>query len=109
MRTARWIFAFSFLAAVLVWAQRDRGVAPPRELPTWEYRQLQPQEVGPGEFKQVDWYQVTAMGAQGWELVGVTPWVLRNDVHKPAKDGEQKLVTQNYVAYVFKRQRPEQR
>ncbi|WP_321477998.1 hypothetical protein [uncultured Paludibaculum sp.] len=109
MKIARWMFAFLTLAAVLVWAQRDRGVAPPRELPTWEYLHLQPQEIGVGEYQQVSWYQVTALGAQGWELISVTPWVLRNDLHKPQKEGESRLVTQNYVAYYFKRQRPEQR
>ena len=109
MKFARWIFAFLTLTAVLVWAQRERGVAPSRELPTWEYRHLEPQEVSPGAYQQVDWSLVTSLGAQGWELVSVSPWVMRNDIHQPRKEGEPKLVTQNYMAFYFKRQRPEQR
>ncbi|MGJ5819432.1 hypothetical protein [Paludibaculum fermentans] len=97
------------LAAVLVWAQRDRGIAPSRDLPTWEYRHLQPQEIAPGAYQQVDWNLVISMGAQGWELVNVTPWVLRNDLHQQGKEGEPKLVTQNYMAFYFKRLRAEQR
>lgn len=110
MKVTRWIFAFSSLALFLVWPQRNHDAAPPRDVATWEYRELRPQEVGPGAYQQVDFYQVSSLGAQGWELVSVTPYVLRNDLHEPPqKNGESKLVTQNYFAYTFKRRRPEQR
>ncbi len=91
-------------AAALLWGQRDR-LAPSRETPTWEYRALVPVEVGPGVYQQVEWYQVTSLGDQGWELVSVTPWVIRNDERKYKSEEMPRVITQNYLAYYFKRAR----
>jgi len=108
MTNRAWLLFALFTA--LVFAQRDR-LAPPPNLPTWDYRVLAPQETAIGVYKQVDWYEVESLGSQGWELVSVSSWVLRNDEHRTEpKLGELKsaprLVTQNYLAYYFKRPRP---
>lgn len=91
-------------AAALLLAQRDT-LAPPRGVAPWEYRALLPQEIGPGVYRQVEWFQVVEMGNQGWELVSVTPYVIRNDERKYKGEENPRIVTQNYLAYYFKRQR----
>ncbi|MBI5083971.1 MAG: hypothetical protein HZB13_05165 [Acidobacteria bacterium] len=110
MRHAALLYLVAGLVAgaALVWGQRER-LAPAREIPTWEYRALAPQEMGKGRYQQVSWDMVQSLGAQGWELVGVTSWVIRNDEHLGSLDAPPKVVTQNYVAYYFKRQRPMER
>lgn len=95
-------------AGVLVWGQRDQ-FAPSRETPTWEYRSLLPQETSPGIYRQVEWFNVTSLGSQGWELVSVTPYVIRNDERQYRSEEMPKVITQNYVAYYFKRPRTLQR
>lgn len=91
-------------AAALLLAQRH-SLAPPRGVAPWEYRALLPQEIGPGVYRQVEWFQVVEMGNQGWELVSVTPYVIRNDERKYKGEENPRIVTQNYLAYYFKRQR----
>ena len=95
-------------AGALLWGQRER-LAPNRDIATWEYRALVPQETGPGVYRQVEWYDVTSLGGQGWELVSVTPWVIRNDERKYKAEETPKVITQNYMAYYFKRPRAMQR
>jgi len=98
------------LAGAIVWGQRDRsGAPPPPNAPSWEYRYLLPEETSVGVYKQVEWFDVQSLGLQGWELVSVTPWVIRNDEHKGQVEGMPKVVTQNYLGYYFKRPRPVQR
>lgn len=104
MRRAWLVFLAAAAAAVLLLAQRE-PLAPPRGVAPWEYRALIPQEIGPGVYRQVDWYQVVEMGNQGWELVSVTPYVIRNDERKYKGEENPRIVTQNYLAYYFKRQR----
>jgi len=109
MKRALWIVVcLSCAAAAALWGQRER-LAPNRETTSWEYRALVPQEIGPGQYVQVEWYQVTALGDQGWEMVSVTPWVIRNDERKYKTEGMPKVVTQNYPAYYFKRPRVQQK
>lgn len=107
-RTGLYLLLAVTAAAALVWGQRER-LAPARQIPTWEYRTLAPEELGRGRYQQASWDKVQALGAQGWELVGVTPWVIRNDEQAGSMDAPPKVVTQNYVAYYFKRQRPMER
>ncbi len=109
MRNRAWIwFVCLAAAAALVWGQRER-LAPRPEVATWEYRSLVPQETGPGAYRQVEWLDVTLLGGQGWELVSVTPWVIRNDERKYKAEESPKVITQNYMAYYFKRPRSLQR
>jgi hypothetical protein len=49
------------------------------------------------------------MGEQGWEMVGVVPFVLHNDERIYKEQGTTRVVTQNYLAYYFKRPRQPQR
>lgn len=106
-RALAWVVCLA-AAAALVWGQRER-IAPNREIATWEYRSLVPQEISPGVYHQVEWFNVTALGDQGWELVSVTPWVIRNDERKYKAEEMPKVITQNYMAYYFKRPRTIQR
>jgi hypothetical protein len=103
-----WIVLAVCGALLLISAQRER-LAPPPQTTTYEYRALVPQEAGPGRFIQVEWYQVQAMGEQGWEMVGVVPFVLHNDERIYKEQGTTRVVTQNYLAYYFKRPRQPQR
>ena len=100
--------AVCVILALTIWAQNERH-APPPNLPTWEYRALVPIEISAGKYHQVDFFEVQSMGAQGWELISVTPWVIRNDEHKGSSEGMEKVVTQNYLGYFFKRPRPLQK
>jgi hypothetical protein len=68
-----------------------------------------PQETGPGVYRQVEWFDVTSLGDQGWELVSVTPWIIRNDERKYKTEETPKVITQNYMAYYFKRAKTLQR
>ncbi|MBI4890426.1 MAG: hypothetical protein HY821_07350, partial [Acidobacteria bacterium] len=78
MRPA-FVWGLTLIAAgAVLWGQRER-FAPSQEVATWEYRALIPQEVAPGSYRQVEFFDVMRMGDQGWELVSVTPWVIRND------------------------------
>lgn len=104
MRNVWLVTAAALAVAVLLFAQREQ-LAPPRGVAPWEYRALLPQEIGPGMYRQVDWFQVLEMGNQGWELVSVTPYVIRNDERKYRNEENPRVVTQNYLAYYFKRQR----
>jgi hypothetical protein len=88
-------------AAWLVWAQRT--IQPPEPAP-WEFRALFPHELGPGRYRHVEQYEVESLCRRGWELVSVTPWVIRNE-ERGTKDSSV-IVTQNYLAYFFKRPRP---
>ena len=103
MKTAAWILGMMLCGALLS-AQRER-MAPPRGAAAWEYRALLPRETAPGVFRQVDAWEVAALGEQGWELVSVTPWVIRNDERKYKGEENPRVVTQSYLAYYFKRQK----
>ncbi len=92
------------LCGALLFAQRER-MAPPRGTAAWEYRALTPPEIAPGVFRQVEPWDVQALGDQGWELVSVVPWVIRNDERKYKGEENPRVITQSYLAYYFKRQK----
>jgi hypothetical protein len=65
-----------------------------------------PRETSPGRFEQVDQSELRKAAEQGWELVGVTPFVYRNEEHNNGEmHGPKPVVTQTYPAYFFKRPR----
>lgn len=101
------VSCLALLAGLLLWSQSQR--APAAYLTMWEYKTLLPQETAPGLYAQVDWSDVQALGNQGWELVGVTSYVIHNDEHAGKSEGMPVVVTQNYQAFYFKRPRPPQR
>ena len=57
--------------------------------------------MAPARHRQVDPWELTRLGIEGWELVGVTPYVYQNEERGP--DGQKKVVTQVYPAYFFKK------
>jgi hypothetical protein len=98
----------TFLAAVLaaaavafMWGQSYRIIpdAPAR----FEVRSVLPKETSPGIYAQVDQGTLEQLAGQGWELVGVTPYIYRNEEHGPAMPAPRPIVTQVYPAYFFKR------
>lgn len=93
---------FFFLAALFLWAQRERSA--PAYLP-FEVRSVFPREIRPGIFEQVSPAELQALSQQGWELVSVAPWVYRNEERGPELQGPKPVVLQTYPAYFFKRTR----
>jgi len=74
----------------------------------YEMMSVFPQEVGNGEFTQVDPAQLQSLSADGWQLVSVAPYAYRNEGHGATTDATlppPPLVTQVYLAYFFQRSR----
>ena len=69
-------------------------------------RVLHPHEVAAGRYVQVRPYEIDQMAGEGWELVSVSTFVLRNEEHEGPK-GERPVVTQAYLSYAFKRLKSE--
>jgi hypothetical protein len=95
----------SALAAVFLWAQRERasGSAVVPDFVRLEMRSVFPREVTPGVYAQVDQRELQTLALQGWELVSVMPYVYRNEERGPEFHGPKPVVTQTYPAYFFKR------
>ena len=77
---------------------------------TYELLSVFPQETGAGgEYSQVDPSQLQSLSDQGWQLVSVSPYVLRNEGHAGTADDALSppppLATQVYLAYFFQRPR----
>lgn len=86
---------------------RVRTFSRDRPYPEWEVKVLHPHEIAAGRYAQVRPYELDQTAADGWELVSVTPFVMRNEEHEGPK-GERPMVTQVYVSYSFKRLRNDQ-
>jgi hypothetical protein len=98
MRRNLLVFAIAAMACVLLWAQQER----PFLHRPFEMKSVFPPEVSPGEFRQVDQLELQRLAEQGWELVGVVPFVYRNEERGDPKT-LRPIVTQTYPAYFFKR------
>ena len=94
------ILGLALSAAIFVWAQRERV---PAAYVAYEVRSVFPRETSPGEYAQVSQAELQALAQQGWELVGVMPYIYRNEEHGPELHGPKPVVTQSYPAYFFKR------
>lgn len=86
--------------AVLLFAQH-RGTQ--TDLPAWEVRSVFPREVSPAQYEQVQPRELQVLTDEGWELVGVTPFVYRNEERGGSNVNPRPVVTQTYPAYFFKR------
>jgi hypothetical protein len=97
-------------ATVVLVAQQQTRSRPVSsgQYPQWEVKVLNPQEIAPGRFSQVRPYELDEMATEGWELVSMTTFVLRNEEHEGAKGGERPIVTQAYMSYAFKRLKRDQ-
>jgi len=62
-----------------------------------------PRENPPGFYTQVDQRDLQNLANQGWELVGVAPYIYRNE--ERGSSNPKAVVTQTYPAYFFKRAR----
>jgi hypothetical protein len=89
------------MAAVLFLWSQQRDQSPPY-LP-FEVFSVFPREVSPGIYAQVEQRQLQTLSDQGWELVGVTPYIYRNEEHGEGDLGRRQVVTQTYPAYFFRR------
>jgi hypothetical protein len=89
------------IATALLLAQQPRP-RPAGDYPQWEVKVLHPQEIAAGRYSQVRPYELDNMAAEGWELVGMSQYVLRNEEHQ-GPNNERPMVTQAYMSYAFKR------
>jgi hypothetical protein len=71
--------------------------------PSWEVRSVFPREISPAQYEQVPQHDIQRLADEGWELVGVTPYVYRNEEHGGSNVNPKPVVTQTYPAYFFKR------
>jgi len=99
------ILVLAALAALaLMFAQQPRMLNPAHA--PFEILSVFPRETSPGQFEQVDQSELRKAAEQGWELVGVTPFIYRNEEHNNGEmHGPKPVVTQTYPAYFFKRPR----
>jgi hypothetical protein len=93
----------SFAAIAFLFAQPRM---PNQAHAPFEMLSVFPRETSPGQFQQVDQSELRNLAEQGWELVGVTPFIYRNEEHNNGEmHGPKPVVTQTYPAYFFKRMR----
>ncbi|MDE3196231.1 MAG: hypothetical protein KGN84_07800 [Acidobacteriota bacterium] len=96
-------------ALLMVFAQRPPWIdqaSPAAGRTPYEVLSVFPRESSPGEYAQVEQRELRSLAADGWELVGVTPYVYRNEEHRNGEmRGPKPVVTQTYPAYFFKRMR----
>lgn len=97
------VLSLVFAAAVLVWAQTKTTVP---VHPQWEVHAVFPRETSPAMYEQVSQQELQTLASQGWELVSVVPYVIRNEERGPALNNKP-AVTQSYPAYFFKRMKLE--
>ena len=98
--------ALTGLAAIaILFAQRNLNPGNPAHAP-FEVLSVFPRETVPGQYQQVYQNELRSLAEQGWELVGVTPFIYRNEERNNGEmRGPRPVVTQTYPAYFFKRQR----
>lgn len=89
-------------AGFILWSQQ-REQAPVYQ--SFEVYSAFPREVSPGIYAQVEQRQLQTLSEQGWELVGVTPYIYRNEEHPDGEFRPKLVVTQTYPAYFFRRVR----
>ena len=80
-------------------------IAAPANRTAYEFLSVFPAETAPGQYQQVPDAQLQQLAAQGWELVSVSTFVLRNEEHDSGDLYPRTVVTQAYPAYFLKRLR----
>ncbi len=89
------------MAAVLLWGQRVR----PADYAVYEVKSVFPHETSPAQYRQVQTSEIQSLTDQGWELVGVVPYIYKNEERGTPDLAPRPMVTQTYPAYFFKRLR----
>ena len=98
------ILVLASLAAIAFLVAQPRMLNPAHA--PFEMLSVFPRETAPGQFQQVDQNELHNLAEQGWELVGVAPFIYRNEEHNNGEmRGPKPVVTQTYPAYFFKRPR----
>ena len=87
---------------MLLWGQRSR----PADHAVYEVKSIFPREVAPAQYRQVESRELDVLAAEGWELVGVVPYIYKNEERGSADMAPRPMVTQTYPAYFFKRLKP---
>lgn len=90
------------VAAAFVAAQQRKASTPGQAYPAYEVLSVFPRETSPAVYQQVSEQEIESLAAQGWELVSVVPYVIRNEERGGAATNRP-AVTQAYPAYFFKR------
>jgi hypothetical protein len=102
MRRGLLLSGIAVAAALILWAQqRERAVAPP-----YEMKAVLPRETSPAQYQQVDQRELQSLADQGWQLVGVVPYIYKNEERGTPDLAPRPMVTQTYPAYFFQRLRP---
>ncbi|MEP6714702.1 MAG: hypothetical protein ABJC09_03955 [Terriglobia bacterium] len=92
------VLALALAAAALIFAQQQKTAAA-AHVP-FEVLSVFPHETSPGFYEQVKLHELQTVADQGWELVGVTPYIYRNE--ERGAGNPKAMVTQTYSAYFFK-------
>jgi len=92
-------FILAVAAAMVIWAQTKGSTTVYAQ---YEVRSVFPRETSPAMYEQVSQQELQTLASQGWELVSVTPFVVRNEERGNAANNKP-AVTQSYPAYFFKR------
>ena len=101
MRRLILVLALGLAAGFFLHAQRT----PNSFYAPFEVKALFPPETSPGQFRQVSSAELNQAATDGWELVGVVPYIYRNEERANAPTNPKPMVTQTYPAYFFKRLR----
>jgi hypothetical protein len=101
MRRLALVLALGLAAGFFLHAQRG----PNSVYAPFEVKALFPPETSPGQFRQVSSAELNQAAMDGWELVGIVPYIYRNEERTNAPTNPKPMVTQTYPAYFFKRLR----
>lgn len=85
-------------SALVLWAQQR-----PIERPLYELKSVMPRETSPAQYQQVDQRELETLAEQGWELVGVAPYIYKNEERGTPDLAPRPIVTQTYPAFFFRR------
>ncbi len=99
MKPGIFLAAIGLVAAIVLWAQRER----PGDRPAYELRSILPREVSPAQYQQVEPRELEMLAGQGWELVSVVPYIYKNEERGTPAMAPRLMVTQTYPAYFFRR------
>ena len=99
MKRASILVTMLVTVVVILWAQRERSTGDVG----YEIRSVFPHEVAPAQYQQVQQRELQALADQGWELVGVVPYIYKNEERGTPDMAPRPMATQTYPAYFFKR------
>ena len=99
MRQTILVLTLGAITIALLMAQRERS---PVYAP-YECKSVLPREVSPAQYQQADQRELESIGEQGWELVSVVPYIIKNEERGSVTLSPRPIVTMTYPAYFFKR------